>query len=64
MLPGTTVKVAMMVRDSPGPRLPRAHGNGVVQSPAFDRKTSPGGVGSVTDTSFAIEGPAFVTTRV
>src|SRR5262245_45776828 len=39
-------------------------GNGVVQSPVFETKVRPVGVGSVTLTAAAFEGPLLVTTMV
>src|SRR5262245_22041673 len=53
-----------MMRVSPGPRIPSAHGKAVVQAPSFISKWSPGGVGSATDTSAAVDGPPFVTVIV
>ena len=47
-----------MVRVSPGNSVPNSHGNAVLQSPEVDTKFSPGGVGSFTDASRAVEGPA------
>ena len=59
-----TVNVATIVRVVPAGIVPSAHGNGVTQSPVFDTKVSPAGVGSSTTTAVASEGPALVTTIV
>src|SRR5262245_52543183 len=53
-----------MVRDSPGRRVPSAHGNAVTQSPEFDTNARRAGAGSSTTTSAAVDGPALETTRV
>src|SRR5262249_59984307 len=62
--PGCTVKVAMMVREPLGAIVAKVHGKGVVQSWLFETKVSFAGVMSVTATSVAVDGPAFVTTIV
>ena len=54
----------MIVREAPEVNVPRAHGNGVVQSPAFETKVRPGGPGSSTTTPAAADGPLFRTTIV
>src|SRR5262245_2673399 len=53
-----------MVRLVPAVTVPRLQGNAVVQSPVFETKVRPAGVGSVTVTAAAFEGPLFVTTMV
>src|SRR5215475_15170325 len=47
-----------------GPSVPSMHGYAVVQAPLLDMNTSPGGVGSVTTTLAAADGPKFFTTTV
>ena len=44
--------------------MPRLHGKAVVQSPPFETNVRPGGVGSVSVTLVASDGPAFVTAIV
>ena len=56
--------VVVMVLTAPAASVPSAHGEAVVQAPAFDTNVRPGGVGSVTVTATASDGPAFVTTVV
>jgi hypothetical protein len=56
-----TLKVAVIVRVTPAGIVPRLQGNAVVQSPAFDMNVSPAGVGSLTVTDAASDGPALVT---
>src|SRR5262249_48774779 len=51
-----------MVRESPGMSVPSSHAKGVVQAPAFIWKRSPSGVGSLTATSVAADGPELDTT--
>src|SRR5262249_50254210 len=53
-----------MVREALGAIVPSAHGKDVMQSPLLDTKVRPGGVGSVSSTSFAADGPALLTTMV
>jgi hypothetical protein len=62
--PDGIAKVAVIVRVAAGGNVPRLHGKAVVQSPAFDTKVRPGGVGSVSVTPAASDGPAFVTVIV
>jgi hypothetical protein len=62
--PDGIAKVAVIVRIALGGNVPRLHGKAVVQSPAFDTKVRPGGVGSVSVTPAASDGPAFVTVIV
>ena len=57
-------KVAVIVRGAPGGSVPRAHGKAVAQAPAFETNVRPGGVGSVSVTPAASDGPAFVTVIV
>ena len=45
-------------------RPPRLQGKALVQSPLFETKLSPVGVGSATWTAFAPVGPLFVTVIV
>ena len=59
--PAPTVKIDVIVRVSPKARAPRLQGNGVVQPPVFEANTRPAGVGSLTSTSCAFEGPRFAT---
>src|SRR5215475_10547057 len=47
-----------------GPSVPSMHGYAVVQAPLLDMKINPGGVGSVTTTLAAADGPRFFTTTV
>ena len=54
----------MIVRVAAGGSVPRVHGKAVVQSPAFETNVRPGGVGSVSVTPVASDGPAFVTVIV
>jgi len=56
-----TEYVVVIVRDSPAGIVPSAHGYADTQSPVFDTKPSPAGVGSATDTAEASELPLFVT---
>ena len=56
--------VVTIVCTAPGARVPSAHGEAVVHAPAFDTNVRPVGVGSVTVTATASDGPAFVTTVV
>ena len=56
--------VVMIVPTAPAASVPSAHGKAVAQAPAFDTNVRPGGVGSVTMTATASDGPAFVTTVV
>src|SRR5262245_53121796 len=51
----------MIVRVAAGASVPRAQGKAVVQSPVFETKVRPGGVGSVTTTFVAVDGPWLVT---
>src|SRR5450432_1515309 len=53
-----------MVRVASGASVPSAQGNAPVHAPAFDRNTRPAGVGSVTVTPSASDGPLFVITDV
>src|SRR5262249_10864396 len=53
-----------MVRVVVGASEPSAHGKAVVQSPVLETNVSPGGVGSLTATLFADDGPPFVTVMV
>src|SRR5262245_6991590 len=53
-----------MVRVAPGSSGPTEHGKAVAQSPAFERKARPSGVGSTTWTTAADAGPAFRTAMV
>ena len=62
--PAGTDNVVVMVRLSPDGIEPREQGNAVVQSPAFDMKVRPVGVGSAISTEPAVSGPAFVTAMV
>ena len=41
--------------------MPSEHGYGVVHAPVFETNVNPAGVGSVTVTPVASDGPAFVT---
>src|SRR5262245_62205318 len=59
-----TLNVAVMMRVAPAASVPSAHGNAVVQSPAFDTNVSPAGAGSSTTTAGAVDGPTFVTAIV
>ena len=51
----------MTVLLAPGFSEPTLHGNAVVQSPVFDTKVRPGGVGSASMTFCAVDGPSLVT---
>src|SRR5262245_31065742 len=62
--PGASRTVAVIILVSPEANDPRTHGNAVVHAPAFDAKINPAGVGSVTVTAAAAEGPALVTISV
>ncbi len=50
-----------MLRVAPGGTVPRAQGKAVVQSPAVLTKVRPAGVGSLTTTFAALDGPALLT---
>ena len=54
----------MIVRTAPTGTAASVHGNGVVQAPVFETKVRPLGVGSLTVTSRASEGPALLTLSV
>ena len=59
-----TLKVAVIVFVAPAASVPRSQGKALVQSPAFEAKTRPVGVGSLTRTFAAALGPALVTVIV
>jgi hypothetical protein len=59
-----TLKVEVIVLVAPGARLPREQGYAVAHAPALETKTSPEGVGSLTLTPVAFEGPALATITV
>ena len=61
---GGVLYVDMMVADCPAAMVPRLQGYAVVQAPELETKVSDGGVGSLTVTPVAVDGPAFVTTIV
>ena len=53
-----------MTRFSPAGTVPKAHGNAVVHAVLLAMKVKPAGVGSVTVTPVALEGPLLVTVMV
>src|ERR1051325_1059929 len=59
-----TLNVAVIVFCSPAFSVPMLQGNGVVHGPAFEAKVRPGGVGSLTTTVAAAEGPRLDTVMV
>ena len=61
---GGAVNVALMVTDWPLLSVPRLQGNAVVQPPEFETKANPAGVGSLTTTFAAGDGPLLVTVIV
>jgi hypothetical protein len=56
--------VDVIVADAPAATVPRLHGKAVTHAPAFEMNVRPAGVGSVTDTACASDGPLSVTTVV
>ena len=58
------MKVAVIVRVAPAGTTPSAQGKAVVQSPVFDTHVRPAGVGSLTTTPAASDGPVLVTVIV
>ena len=62
--PTGTEKVAVIVRVTPAATAPNTQGNAVAQSPAVDTNVSPSGVGSVTVTPAASDGPPLTTVIV
>src|ERR1700682_142181 len=60
--PNGTLKVALIVTVCPGVMLPRLQGKADVQPPVLETNVRPAGVGSLTTTAAAAEGPAFVVT--
>src|ERR1041385_1882815 len=55
-----TVYVDVIVPDWPEASVPTLQGNGVVQAPLFETKAMPIGVGSLTTTFVAGDGPLFL----
>jgi len=53
-----------MTRASAGSIEPSTHGNAVVQAPLVETKVRPAGVGSVTVTLSATDGPSLVMVSV
>lgn len=47
-----------------GAMVPKLQGKAVVQSPMFETKFNPAGVGSLTTTFAAFDGPSFLTVIV
>src|SRR5687768_18093401 len=62
--PPVTVYVATMVFVEPAPTVPSEQGKAVVQSPLFETKVRFAGVGSLTMTLSAADGPALFTRMV
>ena len=58
------MKVAVIVRVAPAATTPSAHGKAVGHAPVFDTHVNPGGVGSLTTTPTASDGPVLVTVIV
>jgi hypothetical protein len=58
---GETAYVVVIVAVAKGTSVPSEHGKGVVQAPLLETNVSPAGVGSLTETLCASDGPAFVT---
>src|SRR5206468_2581775 len=61
---GETANVVVMTACWPGARVPRLHGNAVVQAPALETNVRPAGAGSSTWTPVAVSGPRLATVRV
>ena len=61
---GATAYVVVKVAFAPAAIVGNEQGKGVVQAPLLERKIIPGGVGSLTTTPVASEGPLFVTVIV
>lgn len=59
-----TVNVVWMVLVVPADRVPSAQGKAAAQSPEFDTKARPAGVGAATWTEDASDGPVFDTVVV
>jgi hypothetical protein len=60
----STAKVVVIVRVVPAAMVPRLQGQLLVQAPEFDTKVKPDGVGSLTKTIAASDGPLLVTVTV
>ena len=64
LVAGAAVNVVVIVTDEPAARFPIVQGNAVVHAPLFEVKVMPAGVGSLTTTPVALDGPLFVTVIV
>lgn len=61
---GGVLKVLRIVFDWPERIVPRLQGKAVVQAPLLKPKVAPAGVGSLTTTAVASDGPLLITVMV
>jgi len=62
--PGGTEYVDVIIAVAPEASVPRLQGNAVIHVPLFETNRRPAGVGSLTETACAGDGPLFMTVMV